>query len=326
MPKSIIISRHGGPEVLEIKDVKIGSPGPNEIKVKNLAIGLNFIDTYHRSGLYKIKLPSGLGMEGAGIIIEIGSDVKLFNKGDKIAYSQMPLGSYSEERIIPEKIAVKIPDGIDEKIAASIMTKGLTSHYLLFKTYKVKAGEMILFHAAAGGVGQIFCQWAKSIGCRVIGTVGSGDKINSAKENGCDYIINYNEDDFYKRVMEITNNKGLNVVYDGVGKSTFEKSIKCLKPMGMMISFGNASGPLEPIDVKKYIAHKSLFFTRPGLADYGAGRAALEEGSELLFEQIKFGKIKVKIFKEYKLSDAKKAHEDLEGRKILGPAVLLPNE
>ena len=326
MPKSIIISRHGGPEVLEIKDVKIGSPGPNEIKVKNLAIGLNFIDTYHRSGLYKIKLPSGLGMEGAGIIIEIGSDVKLFNKGDKIAYSQMPLGSYSEERIIPEKIAVKIPDGIDEKIAASIMTKGLTSHYLLFKTYKVKAGEMILFHAAAGGVGQIFCQWAKSIGCRVIGTVGSGDKINNAKENGCDYVINYNEDDFYKRVMEITNNKGLNVVYDGVGKSTFEKSIKCLKPMGMMISFGNASGPLEPIDVKKYIAHKSLFFTRPGLADYGAGRAALEEGSELLFEQIKFGKIKVKIFKEYKLSDAKKAHEDLEGRKILGPAVLLPNE
>ncbi len=326
MPKSIIISRHGGPEVLEIKDVKVGSPGPNEIKVKNLAIGLNFIDTYHRSGLYKIKLPSGLGMEGAGIIIEIGSDVKLFNKGDKIAYSQMPLGSYSEERIIPEKIAVKIPDGIDEKIAASIMTKGLTSHYLLFKTYKVKAGEMILFHAAAGGVGQIFCQWAKSIGCRVIGTVGSGDKINSAKENGCDYVINYNEDDFYKRVMEITNNKGLNVVYDGVGKSTFEKSIKCLKPMGMMISFGNASGPLEPIDVKKYIAHKSLFFTRPGLADYGAGRAALEEGSELLFEQIKFGKIKVKMFKEYKLSDAKKAHEDLEGRKILGPAVLLPNE
>ncbi len=326
MPKSIIISRHGGPEVLEIKDVKVGSPGPNEIKVKNLAIGLNFIDTYHRSGLYKIKLPSGLGMEGAGIIIEIGSDVKLFNKGDKIAYSQMPLGSYSEERIIPEKIAVKIPDGIDEKIAASIMTKGLTSHYLLFKTYKVKAGEMILFHAAAGGVGQIFCQWAKSIGCRVIGTVGSGDKIKSAKENGCDYVINYNEDDFYKRVMEITNNKGLNVVYDGVGKSTFEKSIKCLKPMGMMISFGNASGPLEPIDVKKYIAHKSLFFTRPGLADYGAGRAALEEGSELLFEQIKFGKIKVKIFKEYKLSDAKKAHEDLEGRKILGPAVLLPNE
>ena len=326
MPKSIIISRHGGPEVLEIKDVKVGSPGPNEIKVKNLAIGLNFIDTYHRSGLYKIKLPSGLGMEGAGIIIEIGSGVKLFNKGDKIAYSQMPLGSYSEERIIPEKIAVKIPDGIDEKIAASIMTKGLTSHYLLFKTYKVKAGEMILFHAAAGGVGQIFCQWAKSIGCRVIGTVGSGDKINSAKENGCDYVINYNEDDFYKRVMEITNNKGLNVVYDGVGKSTFEKSIKCLKPMGMMISFGNASGPLEPIDVKKYIAHKSLFFTRPGLADYGAGRAALEEGSELLFEQIKFGKIKVKMFKEYKLSDAKKAHEDLEGRKILGPAVLLPNE
>ncbi len=205
------------------------------------------------------------------------------------------------------------------------MTKGLTSHYLLFKTYKVKAGELILFHAAAGGVGQVFCQWAKSIGCRIIGTVGSDSKIDIAKENGCEFVINYNKEDFDKKVLEITNNEGIGVVYDGVGKKTFEKSINCLKPMGTMISFGNASGALDPIDVKKYIAHKSLFFTRPGLADYGAGRAALEEGTNALFEQIKFGKIKIKIFKEYKLSDAKIAHKDLEGRKILGPAVLIPN-
>ena len=291
MVKSIIISKHGGPEVLEFKDVKVGSPGPEEIKIKNLAIGLNFIDTYHRSGLYKLNLPSGIGMEGAGIVQEVGSSVKNFNKGDRVTYSQMPLGSYSNERIIPEKIAVKIPDGISDKVAASIMTKGLTSHYLLFKTYKAKAGELILFHAAAGGVGQVFCQWAKSIGCRI----------------------------------EITGNKGVGVVYDGVGKKTFEKSINCLKPMGTMISFGNASGALDPIDVKKYIAHKSLFFTRPGLAHYGAGKAALEEGASALFEQIKFGRIKINIFKEYKLSEAKKAHEDLEGRKILGPAVLIPN-
>ncbi len=326
MPKSIIISKHGGPEVLELKEIEVGSPGPKEIKIKNLAIGLNFIDTYHRSGLYKLKLPTGIGMEGAGLVIEIGREVKNFNKGDKIAYSQMPLGSYSEQRIIPEKIAVKIPDGVNEKIAASIMTKGLTSYYLLFKTYKAKAGETVLFHAAAGGVGQIFCQWAKSIGCKVIGTVGSDSKIDTAKKNGCDFVINYNKEEFDKKVLDLTDNKGLGVVYDGVGKETFEKSINCLKPMGMMISFGNASGPLDPIDVRKYIAHKSLFFTRPGLADYGAGREALEEGSSKLFEQINYGKIKVKIFKEYALSEARKAHEDLEDRKILGPAVLIPNE
>tara|TARA_B100000700_G_scaffold331581_1_gene465770 strand:+ start:1236 stop:2216 length:981 start_codon:yes stop_codon:yes gene_type:complete len=326
MPKSIIISKHGGPEVLELKETEVGSPGPKEIKIKNLAIGLNFIDTYHRSGLYKLKLPTGIGMEGAGLVIEIGREVKNFNKGDKIAYSQMPLGSYSEQRIIPEKIAVKIPDGVNEKIAASIMTKGLTSYYLLFKTYKAKAGETVLFHAAAGGVGQIFCQWAKSIGCKVIGTVGSDSKIDTAKKNGCDFVINYNKEEFDKKVLDLTDNEGLGVVYDGVGKETFEKSINCLKPMGMMISFGNASGPLDPIDVRKYIAHKSLFFTRPGLADYGAGREALEEGSSKLFEQINYGKIKVKIFKEYALSEARKAHEDLEDRKILGPAVLIPNE
>jgi len=326
MPKSIIINKHGGPEVLELVDAAVRSPGPKHIKIKNLAIGLNFIDTYHRSGLYPIKLPCGLGMEGSGVVEEVGSEVKNFRKGDNVAYASPPLGSYSDERIIPERIAVKIPDGINHKIAASIMTKGLTAHYLLYKTYKVSAGETILFHAAAGGVGQIFCQWAKSIGCKVIGTVGSDSKIDIAKKNGCDFIINYNKESFDKKVLEITKNKGLGVVYDGVGKDTFEKSINCLRPMGMMISFGNSSGALNPVDVKKHIAPKSLFFTRPGLTNYAAERNHLEEGAALLFKQIKFGKIKIKIFKEYALSDARKAHEDLEARKIIGPALLMPDE
>ena len=326
MAKSIIINKHGGPEVLELVDVKISPPGPNHIRIKNLAIGLNFIDTYHRTGLYPIKLPCGLGMEGAAIVQEVGSKVKNFSKGDRVAYASPPLGSYSDERVIPEKIAVKIPEGITHKIAASIMTKGLTVHYLLFKTYKISGGETILFHAAAGGVGQIFCQWAKSIGCKLIGTVGSDSKIDIAKKNGCDFVINYNKESFDKKVLEITNNKGVGVVYDGVGKDTFEKSINCLRPRGMMVSFGNSSGPLNPIDVKKHIAAKSLFFTRPGLTNYVSERSELEESAASLFEAIKFGKIKIKIFKEYALSDVRKAHEDLEARKIIGPALLIPNE
>ena len=326
MSKSVIINKHGGSEVLELKDVSVPSPGPEQIKVKNLAIGLNYIDTYHRSGLYPIKLPCGIGLEGAGVVQEVGSGVKNFSKGDDIAYAALPLGSYSDERVIPEKIAVKIPDGITHKIAASIMTKGLTAYYLLYKTYKVSANETLLFHAAAGGVGQIFCQWAKSIGCKLIGTVGSDEKVDMAKKNGCDFVINYRKEDFDKKVLEITENKGVDVVYDGVGKDTFEKSINCLKVRGMMVSFGNSSGSLNLIDVKKYIVPKSIFFTRPALMNYMANRKELEEGTQALFEQIKFGKVKIKIFKEYNLSDVRKAHEDLESRKIIGPAILIPNE
>ena len=326
MSKSVIINKHGGSEVLELKDVSVPSPGPEQIKVKNLAIGLNYIDTYHRSGLYPIKLPCGIGLEGAGVIQEVGSGVKNFSKGDDITYAALPLGSYSDERIIPEKIAVKIPDGVTHKIAASIMTKGLTTYYLLYKTYKVSANETLLFHAAAGGVGQIFCQWAKSIGCKLIGTVGSDEKVDMAKKNGCDFVINYRKEDFDKKVLEITENKGVDVVYDGVGKDTFEKSVNCLKVRGMMVSFGNSSGSLNLIDVKKYMIPKSIFFTRPALMNYTANRNELEEGAQALFEQIKFGKVKIKIFKEYNLSDVRKAHEDLESRKIIGPAILIPNE
>ena len=249
MSKSIIIKKNGGPEVLELQDIKVGSPGPDEIKVTNHAIGLNYIDTYHRSGLYPLQLPSGIGLEAAGKIDEIGSNIKELNKGDNIAYASMPIGAYSQQRIIPAKIAVKIPSEISYKLAATLMTKGLTTNYLLTKTYKLKAGETILFHAAAGGVGQIFAQWANSIGAKVIGTVGSDEKIEIAKANGYQNVINYSKNDFTKEVMKLTNNKGVSAVFDGVGKNTFKGSIECLKPKGMMISFGNASGPLDPVDV-----------------------------------------------------------------------------
>ena len=268
MPKSIVIKKNGGPEVLELQDVNVASPGADEIKVTNHAIGLNYIDTYHRSGLYPINLPSGIGLEAAGKIDEVGSNVSEFNKGDNIAYASVPLGAYAQQRIIPSKIAVKIPDGISHELAATLMTKGLTTNYLLTKTYRLKAGETVLFHAAAGGVGQIFAQWANSIGAKVIGTVGSDDKIKIAEENGYSYVINYTKDNFAKEVMKITKNKGVPAVFDGVGKTTFQGSLNCLKNKGMMVSFGNASGALEPVNVFKDIQPKGLFLTRPSIAHF----------------------------------------------------------
>ena len=324
MSKSIIIKKNGGPEVLELQDVDVKSPGPDEIKVINHAIGLNYIDTYHRSGLYPLPLPSGIGLEAAGKVDEVGSNVTEFNKGDNIAYASMPLGAYSEQRIIPAKIAVKIPEWISHKLAATLMTKGLTTNYLLTKTYKLKANETILFHAAAGGVGQIFAQWAKSIGAKVIGTVGSNEKIEIAKANGYENVINYSKDDFAKEVMKLTNNNGVSAVFDGVGKNTFKGSIECLKPRGMMVSFGNASGPLDPVNVPKDIQSKSLFLTRPVIGHYFTNRNEIQKGADEIFEKIKFGMIKIKIFKEYKLSEAKQAHIDLESRKLTGPAILIP--
>ncbi|OUV60913.1 MAG: quinone oxidoreductase [Candidatus Pelagibacter sp. TMED128] len=324
MPKSIIIKKNGGPEVLELQDVNIKSPGPDEIKITNHAIGLNYIDTYHRSGLYPLPLPSGIGLEAAGKIDEVGSNVTDFNKGDNIAYASIPIGAYSQERVIPAKIAVKIPDEISYKLAATLMTKGLTTNYLLTKTYNLKAGETVLFHAAAGGVGQIFAQWANSIGAEVIGTVGSDEKIEIAKTNGYKNVINYSKEDFAKEVMKLTNNKGVSAVFDGVGKNTFKGSISCLRPRGMMVSFGNASGPLDPVDVPKEIQSKSLFLTRPTIGHYFTNRKELQKGADEIFEKVKFGKIKIRIFKEYKLSEAKQAHQDLESRKLTGPAILIP--
>ena len=324
MTRVVKIEKTGGPEVLKFETIEIGAPGPEEVLIEHKAIGLNFIDTYHRSGLYPLELPSGIGGEASGIIKKVGSKVKDFSVGDSIAYAGVPLGSYSSERIYPIKNLVKIPDGINFDIAATLMTKGLTAYYLLYKTYPVSSNETILFHAAAGGVGQIFCQWAKSLGCKVIGTVGSDEKISIAKKNGCAFVINYSREDFPKKVFEITKGKGVPVVYDGVGKNTFEGSIECLKTRGMMVSFGNSSGPVINIDVKKMIQPKGLYFTRPSMGQYLGSKDEIGEGADKLFENIKLGKIKIEIFKKYKLEEAVQAHKDLESRKITGPAIIVP--
>ena len=322
--KAIKIEKNGSPEVMKIEEITLGKPGNDEVLIKHVAIGLNYIDNYHRSGLYPLKLPTGIGLEASGIIKEVGPNVSNFSVGDKVAYSAIPLGAYSTHRIFPTKNLVKVPDGIDLNLAATLMTKGLTTFYLLHKTYAVSSGETILFHAAAGGVGQIFCQWAKSLGCKVIGTVGSDEKINLAKKNGCDEVINYSKEDFAKKVMELTNGKGLPVIYDGVGKSTFEKSLECLKTRGMMVSFGNASGALNPIDVTKMLQPKGLFFVRPSMGQYLSTNEELNEASKMLFEKISSGKVKIEIFKKYKLDDVVQAHIDLESRKITGAAVIIP--
>ncbi len=323
--KAVKIKKNGGPEVLDIEEITLRKPIKSEVLIEHAAIGLNYIDTYHRSGLYPLMMPSGLGMEASGIIKEVGPDVSNFSIGDSVAYAALPLGSYSSHRIYRTQNLIKVPKEIDLNIAAAIMTKGLTTYYLLHKTYPVLGNETILFHAAAGGVGQIFCQWAKSLGCKVIGTVGSEEKIKIAKKNGCDEIINYNKEDFAKKVMEITNGKGVPVVYDGVGKSTFEKSLECLSVRGTMVSFGNASGSLDPINVPKMLQPKGLFFVRPSMGQYLGNNQELNEAAKTLFEKISSGKVKIEIFKKYKLDQIVQAHKDLEGRKILGPAVIIPN-
>ena len=322
--KAIKIEKYGGPEVLKIKEITLRKPVNDEVLIEHAAIGLNYIDTYHRSGLYPLILPSALGLEASGIIKKIGPNVSNFSIGDKVAYSAVPLGAYSTHRIYKTKNLVKVPEGIDLTLAATLMTKGLTTFYLLHKTYPVSSDETILFHAAAGGVGQILCQWAKSLGCKVIGTVGSDEKVQIAKKNGCDEVINYSKEDFAKKVMELTNGKGLPVIYDGVGKSTFEKSLECLKTRGTMVSFGNASGALSPIDVPKMLQPKGLFFVRPSMSQYLSTNEELNEASKVLFEKISSGKVKIEIFKKYKLDDVVQAHIDLESRKITGPAVIIP--
>ena len=323
--KAIKIQKTGGPEVLELQETTLRKLEKDEVLIEHVAIGLNYIDTYHRSGLYPLVMPAELGMEASGVIKEIGPEVKNFSVGDKVAYAAMPLGAYSTHRIQKTNNLVKVPNEVDLTLAATLMTKGLTTYYLLHKTFPVSAGETILFHAAAGGVGQIFCQWARSLGVKVIGTVGSDEKIKLAKKYGCDEVINYSKEDFSKKVLELTDGHGLPVVYDGVGKSTFEKSIKCLKTRGTMVSFGNASGALEPIDVPKMLQPKGLYFVRPSMGQYLNTNEELSEGSKLLFEKIISKKIKIEIFKKYKLENVQQAHIDLESRKITGPAVIIPN-
>jgi len=324
MIRVVKIERTGGPEVLKIENIKISDPGPNDVLIETKAMGLNYIDTYHRSGSYPLPLPSGIGVEASGIIKKIGTKVKDLSIGDSVAYGGLPIGAYAEERIYPADKLVKLPEGISLEIASTIMTKGLTTYYLLYKTFPVKSNDTILFHAAAGGVGQIFCQWAKSLGCKVIGTVGTDEKKSIAKKNGCDLVINYSTESFVEKVMDFTKGKGVPVVYDGVGEKTFEDSIACLKNTGMMVSFGNSSGPVKNVDVKKHIQPKSLFFTRPTGGHYFTTKELLNEAAEKLFDQLKYGKVKIEIFKKYKLEEIVQAHKDLESRKIIGPAIIVP--
>ena len=294
--KAVTITKNGGPEVLVLKDIQLPNLKSDEVLIKNKAIGLNYIDTYHRSGLYPVELPSYIGIEGSGIIEKTGSEVENFKIGDRVAYASMPIGSYATHRIFPTKKLVKLPDQVDFKSAVTLMTKGFTVFYLLHKTYQVKSGETILFHAAAGGVGQIFCQWAKSLGCKVIGTVGTEEKIKIAKENGCEHVINYSKENFSEKVKEITNGVGVPVVYDGVGKKTFDQSIECLKVRGMMVSFGNASGPLDPCNVTKSLAPKGLYLTRPSIAHYTSTRNELDEAAKKVFDMFIEKKNKIEYF------------------------------
>jgi NADPH2:quinone reductase len=324
MTKAIRFHKTGGPEVLVYEDVTVGDPGSDEVRVKNNAIGLNFIDTYHRGGLYPLPLPSGVGLEAAGVVEAVGANVSGLKPGDRVAYAGGPPGAYSESRLVPAHRLVKIPDGVSDQTAAAAMLKGLTVWYLIRRTYRVEKGETVLFHAAAGGVGLIACQWLKSLGVNVIGTVGSDEKAKVAKAHGCDHTIVYTRENFVQRVNEITNGKKVPVVYDSVGKDTFMGSLDCLQPRGLLAVFGNGSGPVAAFDLNLLAAKGSLYVTRPTLMTYTARREDLEAGAAELFGVIKSGKVKIEINQTYALKDAAQAHRDLEGRKTTGSTVLLP--
>jgi NADPH2:quinone reductase len=323
MPYAIRIHETGGPEKLKWEEVQVGAPGPGEVRVRNTAVGLNFIDTYHRSGLYPLQLPLTLGSEGAGVVEAIGPKVKDFKAGDRVAYAN-PIGAYSEVLLRPTARLVKIPAGIDDKVAAAIMLKGMTAWYLCRRTYKVKKGDTILVHAAAGGVGQILCQWAKHLGVTVIGTVGSDEKAALAKKAGCKHVVVTSKEKFVDRVKAITKGKGVPVVYDGVGKDTFMDSLDCLSPLGLMVSFGNASGPVPPFNAGILAQKGSLFLTRPTLFTYTAQREDLLKAARELFAVVKNKAVKISINQTYPLSEAAQAHRDLEARKTTGSTVLLP--
>jgi NADPH2:quinone reductase len=323
MPKAIRFHKPGGPEVLAYEDVSVGNPGPDEARVKNNAIGLNFIDTYHRSGLYPLTMPSGVGLEAAGVVEAVGSNVTWVKAGDRVAYAGGPPGAYSEVRLIPAHRLVKIPDGISDQTAAAAMLKGLTVQYLIRRTYKVQAGQTVLFHAAAGGVGLIAGQWLKALGVNAIGTAGSEEKAKLAKAHGYAHTIVYTKEEFAPRVKEITGGKGVPVVYDSVGKDTFTGSLDSLEPRGMLVVFGNGSGPVTGVDVN-VLAKGSYYLSRPTLMTYTAKREELEESAAELFDVIKSGKVKIEINQTYALKDAAQAHRDLESRKTTGSTVLVP--
>jgi NADPH2:quinone reductase len=324
MVKVVRFSQTGGPEVLQSAIVAVGEPGSGEVRIRQTAIGVNFIDTYYRSGLYPLPLPSGLGSEAAGIVEAVGSGVMHVRVGDRVAYAGGPVGSYCEARIMPADRVIKLPDGISEEQAAAMMLKGMTVQYLIRRTHRVETGETVLWHAAAGGVGLIACQWLKALGARVIGTVGSDEKAQLAKEHGCDHTIVYTKEDFPQRVREITGGRGMSVVYDSVGKSTFEGSLNCLRPRGLMVSFGNASGAVPPVEPMLLTQKGSLFLTRPTLASYTATREELETTAGELFDVVASGKVKIPVRHVYKLDDAQQVHRDLEARKTTGCVVMVP--
>jgi NADPH2:quinone reductase len=325
MAKAIRIYETGGPEVMRFEDYDPGRPAAGEALVQHEAVGLNFIDVYHRNGTYPLPaLPAILGMEGAGIVAAVGEGVTEVSAGDRVAYAGLPPGAYAEIRRIPAHRLVKLPDEISTKQGAAMMLQGMTARYLLRGCYKVKSGDRILIHAAAGGVGLIVCQWASHLGATVIGTVGSEEKAELARAHGCHHRILYNREDFAKRTREITDGKGVDVVYDSVGQATFMKSLDCLRPMGMMVSFGQSSGLVPPFDPGLLGAKGSLFLTRPSLMTYTAEREALLEHARDLFEVVKKGAVKIEIQQSYPLSEAARAHQDLETRKTTGSTILLP--
>jgi NADPH:quinone reductase len=323
MAKAVRYHKQGGPEVLQVDEVPVGEPGAGQVRIRHTAIGVNFVDTYQRSGLYPMQVPAVAGNEAVGVVEAVGADVKDLKKGDRACYTGLP-GSYCEERLVPADRLVKVPDGIKDEAVASMLLKGLTVHYLIFSTYPVKKGETVLWHAAAGGVGLIACQWLKSLGVTTIGTAGSDEKCALAKSHGADHVINYSTENFVERVKEITGGKKVPVVYDSVGKTTWEGSLDCLRPRGLIASFGNASGPVAPVNLGILSAKGSLYVTRPTLATHIATREDLVMRSNALFDVVKSGKVKIETTGRYKLADAAQAHRDLEGRKTTGSVVLIP--
>ncbi len=323
MVQAVRIHKTGGPEVMQLEEIELDAPGPGMVTVANRAIGLNYIDTYHRSGLYPLPLPIGIGLEGAGEVQAVGEGAGL-QVGDRVAYCSAGFGAYAEALNLPAARLVKIPAGIDYEQAAACLLKGQTAEYLLQRTYRLQAGETCLFHAAAGGVGMLFGQWAKSIGAVVIGTVGSEEKAELARAHGFTHVINYRTEDVVQRVLEITNGQKVPVVYDGVGKDTFDISLDCLQPRGLMVSFGNASGAPAPLDLQVLANKGSLFITRPTMLTYTLSAEELQQSSNDLFERVLSGAVRIEINQRYALADVQQAHRDLEGRKTTGSTVLIP--
>jgi len=321
MPHAIRIHETGTPEVMQWEEVEVGRPGLGQARIRSTAVGLNYVDTYYRSGLYPVPLPSGLGSEGAGVVEEVGPGVTDLKAGDRVAYGNAPLGSYAEVRVMPADRLIVLPPGISDQQAAAMMLKGMTAQYLLLQIGKLKQGDAILFHAAAGGVGLIACQWAKALGATVIGTVGTAEKVKLARAHGCDHVIDYTREDFVARVDEITKGEKVAVVYDGVGKDTFLKSFDCVRPRGIVVSYGTASGPVAPFDTRLLTQKGSLFLTRPTLNTYVEKRSDLLQVAQDLFDIVRSGKVKIEINQTYPLRDAVRAHQDLESRRTTGSTV-----